>query len=85
MAANKTVVVLAPNGRRQNVKVTINTTILQVSPTRTWRDISIRTSPVKTKKKSGRSILDMSSEGSLQVLEEVCQKQGYNPDDYDIK
>ncbi|XP_012231708.1 tether containing UBX domain for GLUT4 [Linepithema humile] len=48
MAANKTVVVLAPNGRRQNVKVTINTTILQ-------------------------------------VLEEVCQKQGYNVDDYDIK
>lgn len=31
MAANKTVIVLAPNGRRQNVKVTINTTILQVS------------------------------------------------------
>ncbi|XP_071632672.1 tether containing UBX domain for GLUT4 isoform X2 [Temnothorax longispinosus] len=48
MAANKTVVVLAPNGRRQNVRVTINTTILQ-------------------------------------VLEEVCQKQGYNADDYDIK
>ncbi|XP_018305301.1 LOW QUALITY PROTEIN: tether containing UBX domain for GLUT4 [Mycetomoellerius zeteki] len=48
MAANKTVIVLAPNGRRQNVKVTINTTILQ-------------------------------------VLEEVCQKQGYNVDDYDIK
>ncbi|KAL0117570.1 hypothetical protein PUN28_010404 [Cardiocondyla obscurior] len=48
MAANKTVVVLAPNGRRQNVRVTINTTILQ-------------------------------------ILEEVCQKQGYNADDYDIK
>ncbi|KAG5314969.1 ASPC1 protein, partial [Acromyrmex insinuator] len=48
MAANKTVIVLAPNGRRQNVKVTINTTILQ-------------------------------------VLEEVCQKQGFNVDDYDIK
>ncbi|KYN31443.1 Tether containing UBX domain for GLUT4 [Trachymyrmex septentrionalis] len=48
MAVNKTVIVLAPNGRRQNVKVTINTTILQ-------------------------------------VLEEVCQKQGYNVDDYDIK
>ncbi|RLU23042.1 hypothetical protein DMN91_005320 [Ooceraea biroi] len=48
MAANKAVTVLAPNGRRQNVKVTINTTILQ-------------------------------------VLEEVCQKQGYSVDDYDIK
>ncbi|XP_018406298.1 PREDICTED: tether containing UBX domain for GLUT4 [Cyphomyrmex costatus] len=48
MAANKTVIVLAPNGHRQNVRVTINTTILQ-------------------------------------VLEEVCQKQGYNVDDYDIK
>jgi hypothetical protein len=30
MAGNKCVVVLAPNGRRQNVKVTPNTTILQV-------------------------------------------------------
>lgn len=30
MAANKAVTVLAPNGRRQNVKVTVNTTILQV-------------------------------------------------------
>ncbi|KAM0728352.1 Tether containing UBX domain for GLUT4 [Formica fusca] len=48
MAANKAVTVLAPNGRRQNVKVTMNTTILQ-------------------------------------VLEEVCQKQGFNVDDYDIK
>ncbi|XP_050460728.1 tether containing UBX domain for GLUT4 isoform X1 [Cataglyphis hispanica] len=48
MAANKAVTVLAPNGRRQNVKVTMNTTILQ-------------------------------------VLEEVCQKQGFNSDDYDIK
>ncbi|XP_011862630.1 PREDICTED: tether containing UBX domain for GLUT4 [Vollenhovia emeryi] len=48
MASGKTVVVLAPNGRRQSVRVTINTTILQ-------------------------------------VLEEVCQKQGYNADDYDIK
>ncbi|KMQ93955.1 tether containing ubx domain for glut4 [Lasius niger] len=48
MAANKAVTVLAPNGRRQNVKVTINTTILQ-------------------------------------ILEEVCQKQGFNVDDYDIK
>ncbi|XP_076245287.1 tether containing UBX domain for GLUT4 isoform X2 [Calliopsis andreniformis] len=48
MATNKTVIVLAPNGRRQNVKVTPNTTILQ-------------------------------------VLEEVCKKQGYNSDDYDLK
>ncbi|XP_072753370.1 tether containing UBX domain for GLUT4 [Anoplolepis gracilipes] len=48
MAANKAVTVLAPNGRRQNVKVTMNTTILQ-------------------------------------VLEEVCHKQGFNVDDYDIK
>ncbi|XP_014469701.1 PREDICTED: tether containing UBX domain for GLUT4 [Dinoponera quadriceps] len=48
MAAIKSVIVLAPNGRRQNVKVTLNTTILQ-------------------------------------VLEEVCRKQGYNVDDYDIK
>ncbi|XP_020290315.1 tether containing UBX domain for GLUT4 isoform X2 [Pseudomyrmex gracilis] len=48
MAANKSVIVLAPNGRRQTVKVTINTTILQ-------------------------------------VLEEVCQKQGFNVDDYDLK
>ncbi|XP_032689359.1 tether containing UBX domain for GLUT4 isoform X2 [Odontomachus brunneus] len=48
MAANKSVIVLAPNGRRQNVKITLNTTILQ-------------------------------------VLEEVCRKQGYNVDDYDIK
>lgn len=48
MAANKAVTVLAPNGRRQNVKITMNTTILQ-------------------------------------VLEEVCQKQGFNVDDYDIK
>lgn len=30
MAASKCVVVLAPNGRRQNVKVTPNMTILQV-------------------------------------------------------
>ncbi|XP_036140946.1 tether containing UBX domain for GLUT4 isoform X2 [Monomorium pharaonis] len=48
MAANKTVVVLTPNGRRQNVRVTVNTTILQ-------------------------------------ILEEVCQKQGFNADEYDIK
>ncbi|XP_034196451.2 tether containing UBX domain for GLUT4 [Osmia lignaria lignaria] len=48
MATNKNVIVLAPNGRRQNVKVTANTTILQ-------------------------------------MLEEVCQKQGYNVDDYDVK
>lgn len=30
MASNKSVTVLAPNGRRQNVKITPNTTILQV-------------------------------------------------------
>ncbi|XP_015587370.1 tether containing UBX domain for GLUT4 [Cephus cinctus] len=48
MAANKSVTVLVPNGRRQNVKVTANTTILQ-------------------------------------VLEEVCQKHGYNPQEYDVK
>jgi hypothetical protein len=30
MAENKCVVVLTPNGRKQNVKVTPNTTILQV-------------------------------------------------------
>ncbi|KAJ1529400.1 hypothetical protein ONE63_006183 [Megalurothrips usitatus] len=46
--SNKCVVVLAPNGRRQNVKVTPNTTILQ-------------------------------------VLEEVCRKQGFKPEEYDIK
>ncbi|KAK2588339.1 hypothetical protein KPH14_004355 [Odynerus spinipes] len=48
MAANKSVIVLLPNGRRQNVQVTPNTTILQ-------------------------------------VLEEVCQKHGYNVNDYDVK
>lgn len=48
MAANKSVTVLLPNGRRQNVQVTPNTTILQ-------------------------------------VLEEVCQKHGYNVNDYDVK
>ncbi|KAL2716836.1 tether containing UBX domain for GLUT4 [Vespula squamosa] len=48
MAANKSVIVLTPDGRRQNVQVTPNTTILQ-------------------------------------VLEEVCQKHGYNANDYDIK
>lgn len=47
MAASKCFVVLAPNGRRQNVKVTPNTTILQ-------------------------------------VLEEVCKKQGFKPEEYDI-
>lgn len=31
MATNKNVIVLVPNGRRQNVAVTPNTTILQVS------------------------------------------------------
>ncbi|KAH0533771.1 tether containing UBX domain for GLUT4 [Cotesia glomerata] len=48
MAANKSVTVLAPNGRRQNVKITSNTTILQ-------------------------------------VLEEVCQKQGYASKKWDLK
>lgn len=48
MAVNKSVIVLVPNGRRQNVKVTANTTILQ-------------------------------------VLEEVCQKHGYQSEEYDIK
>ena len=31
MATNKNVIILVPNGRRQNVAVTPNTTILQVS------------------------------------------------------
>ncbi|XP_008543249.1 tether containing UBX domain for GLUT4 [Microplitis demolitor] len=48
MASNKSVTVLAPNGRRQNVKITPNTTILQ-------------------------------------VLEEVCQKQGYASKKWDLK
>ncbi|KAF3424038.1 hypothetical protein E2986_11138 [Frieseomelitta varia] len=48
MATNKNVIILVPNGRRQNVGVTPNTTILQ-------------------------------------ILEEVCQKYGYNIDDYDLK
>ncbi|XP_063993016.1 tether containing UBX domain for GLUT4 [Diachasmimorpha longicaudata] len=48
MAANKSVTVLAPNGRRQNVKITPNTTILQ-------------------------------------VLEEVCQKQGFSSKKWDLK
>ncbi|KAJ9592777.1 hypothetical protein L9F63_015555 [Diploptera punctata] len=48
MAASKCFVVLAPNGRRQNVKVTPDSTILQ-------------------------------------VLEEVCKKQGFKPEEYDIK
>lgn len=48
MATNKNVNVLIPNGRRQNVKITPDTTILQ-------------------------------------VLEEACQKHGYNVDDYDAK
>ncbi|XP_017778494.1 PREDICTED: tether containing UBX domain for GLUT4 [Nicrophorus vespilloides] len=46
MATN--LVVLAPNGRRQPVKVTPNTTILQ-------------------------------------IIEEACSKQGFNPEEYDIK
>lgn len=46
MASN--VIVLAPNGRRQNVKVTPNTTILQ-------------------------------------IMEEVCKKQGLQVDDFDVK
>lgn len=48
MASNKSVTVLAPNGRRQNVKITPNSTILQ-------------------------------------ILEEVCQKQGYSSKRWDIK
>ncbi|KOX70684.1 Tether containing UBX domain for GLUT4 [Melipona quadrifasciata] len=48
MATNKNVIILVPNGHRQNVGVTPNTTILQ-------------------------------------ILEEVCQKYGYNIDDYDLK
>ncbi|XP_015110487.1 tether containing UBX domain for GLUT4 isoform X2 [Diachasma alloeum] len=48
MAANKSVTVFAPNGRRQNVKITPNTTILQ-------------------------------------VLEEVCQKQGFSSKKWDLK
>nr|XP_008190607.1 PREDICTED: tether containing UBX domain for GLUT4 [Tribolium castaneum] len=43
-----TVSVLAPNGRRQTVKCTANTTIMQ-------------------------------------IIEEVCRKQGFKPEDYDIK
>ncbi|XP_069701484.1 tether containing UBX domain for GLUT4 [Periplaneta americana] len=48
MASIKCVIVLAPNGRRQTVKVTPNTTILQ-------------------------------------VLEEVCNKQGFDSEEYVIK
>ncbi|KAF7994051.1 hypothetical protein HCN44_011320 [Aphidius gifuensis] len=48
MASNKSVTVLAPNGRRQTVKITPNSTILQ-------------------------------------ILEEVCQKQGYSSKRWDIK
>ncbi|XP_012278679.1 tether containing UBX domain for GLUT4 isoform X3 [Orussus abietinus] len=48
MAANKSVTVLTPNGRRQNVRVTPDTTILQ-------------------------------------VIEEVCQKHGFNSEEYDAK
>lgn len=45
----------------------------------------VRVNFVETK--SGENVLDMNNpnEGFLQVLEEVCQKQGYNADDYDIK
>ncbi|XP_050295468.1 tether containing UBX domain for GLUT4 isoform X2 [Anthonomus grandis grandis] len=46
--SGSSVVVLAPNGRRQTVKCTPNTTILQ-------------------------------------IIEEVCKKQGFNPIEYDIK
>lgn len=46
--ASRAVTVLAPNGRRQTVKCTLNTTILQ-------------------------------------ILEDVCKKQGFNSDEYDIK
>ncbi|RZC37472.1 tether containing UBX domain for GLUT4-like [Asbolus verrucosus] len=45
---SSSVSVLAPNGRRQTVKCTANTTILQ-------------------------------------IIEEVCRKQGFKPEDYDIK
>ncbi|XP_043262329.1 tether containing UBX domain for GLUT4 [Colletes gigas] len=48
MAKNGNVIILMPNGHRRNVKVTPNTTILQ-------------------------------------ILEEVCNKHGYDPDDYDVK
>ncbi|XP_017334077.1 tether containing UBX domain for GLUT4 [Ictalurus punctatus] len=47
-ASSTTVSVLAPNGRRQTVKVSQNTPLLQ-------------------------------------VLEEVCKKQGFNPDDHGLK
>ncbi|XP_044269281.1 tether containing UBX domain for GLUT4 [Tribolium madens] len=46
--SGSTVSVLAPNGRRQTVKCTANTTIMQ-------------------------------------IIEEVCRKQGFKPEDYDIK
>nr|USU43573.1 glucose transporter [Harmonia axyridis] len=46
--ASRVVTVLAPNGRRQTVKCTLNTTILQ-------------------------------------ILEDVCKKQGFEPSEYDIK
>ncbi|XP_011496389.1 PREDICTED: tether containing UBX domain for GLUT4 [Ceratosolen solmsi marchali] len=48
MATNKCVTVLTPNGRRSNIKISPNSTILQ-------------------------------------VLEEVCQKYDFNPDEYDLK
>ncbi|GAA6070642.1 tether containing UBX domain for GLUT4 [Tachysurus ichikawai] len=47
-ASSTTVSVLAPNGRRQTVKVSQNTPLLQ-------------------------------------VLEEVCKKQGFNPDEHGLK
>ncbi|XP_041696859.2 tether containing UBX domain for GLUT4 isoform X1 [Coregonus clupeaformis] len=48
MAASTTVTVLTPNGRRQTVKISPNTPLLQ-------------------------------------VLEDVCKKQGFNPDDHGLK
>ncbi|XP_022917520.1 tether containing UBX domain for GLUT4 [Onthophagus taurus] len=48
MASNKTVVILAPNGRRQTVKVSPNTTILQ-------------------------------------IIEEVCTKQGLKSEEFDLR
>ncbi|GJQ70818.1 hypothetical protein Trydic_g745 [Trypoxylus dichotomus] len=48
MASSGNVIVLTPNGRRQTVKVSPNTTILQ-------------------------------------VIEEVCKKHGFNPEEYDIR
>ncbi|KAK9729870.1 UBX domain [Popillia japonica] len=48
MASSGNVIVLTPNGRRQNVKVSPNTTFLQ-------------------------------------IIEEVCKKHGFSPEEYDIR